>query len=258
MINFRDLFYSLFPQTNLNKYLIYRPGNCPIVISAPHGGDIKPYDIPYRTYGNRSRDTYTRTLLQRILETANKKPYFIYADIHRSRVDLNREIKEACQGNKKAEEIWTTWNTIISGFINDAVSKYGKVLYIDLHSHNNSDEFQIGYGLNVKNYLDVKAGWDIKANSTMYAFKDGSNEFPALFGEFSFPRSIENHGYKVLTPHDEKDFLNGGRNTRHFSNANVGALQIECPIPVLKKNLHHTAYSLVDAIEIFRNNFMSK
>src|SRR3990172_12176611 len=112
----RDLFYSIFP--NKSNYLTYRTGNSPIILSAPHGGNVRPISIPRRKYGNRSRDTYTRRLIQKVIELLDEKPYFIYANIHRSRVDLNRDLEEAAQGNKKAKEIWENWNMSLGEFRN--------------------------------------------------------------------------------------------------------------------------------------------
>lgn len=249
----RDLFYSVFP--NSIKYLTYGVGNIPIILSAPHGGGIKPLSIPYRKYGNRGRDSYTRRLIQKVIELLDK-PYYVYSDIHRSRVDLNRDIEEAAQGNRKAELIWTQWNNKLNEFTSIVKAKHGKGLYVDIHSHNNSDKFQIGYGLSVNEYNDIRVGWEINDKSTMYAFRDGNSEFPALFGEFSFPHNLEVFGYEVLIPEAENKYLNGGRNIYKFSDKSIGAIQIECPIPVLRKDLNGVAVALANSIEIFRNNLM--
>jgi hypothetical protein len=249
----RDLFYSVFPQ---DKYLTYEIGNSPIILSAPHGGNIQPIDIPKRTWGNRSRDTYTRRLIQLIIERLPQKPYYVYSDIHRNRVDLNRDGGEAFQGNKKAERIWLLWNNTIALYEQNVKTKFGKGLYIDIHSHNNSDKFQIGYGLKVKDYLDIKANWKVKSKSTMSAFSENGNEFPVLFGDYSFPNSIESYRYNVLVPLDEKHYLNGGRNIKKFHNDKIGAIQIECPIPILKENLNGVADCLVYGIKRFSERFL--
>ncbi len=251
----RDLFYSIFP--NKEKYLTYKLGNSPIILSAPHGGDIKPTDIPYRTYGNRSRDTYTRRLIQGIDAGLVYKPYFIYADIHRSRVDLNRDIAEAAQGNPKAEKIWYDWNKFLSTSKSEVEKRFGRGLYIDIHSHNNSDKFQIGYGLKVIDYLDLRGGWEIKKHSTMYPLvRDGYTEKNLLFGTYSFPDSITSSGYKVLVPEKEEQYLNGGYNIHKYHGNGIGAIQIECPIPVLKNDLDGVIKALINAINSFERRFL--
>lgn len=250
---FRDFFYSIFPQED---YLTYRAGKIPVILSAPHGGNMQPISIPKRTWGNRSRDTYTRRLIQLVIERLPQAPYFVFSDIHRNRVDLNRDVHEAAQENKRAEEIWFDWNNILSEFQKDIRNKYTRALYIDIHSHNNSNEFQIGYGLKVKDYISVLSHLDAKEKSTMQVFEKNGSMYPALFGEYSFPQSIRNYGFRVLVPKDDRKYLNGGRNIKQYSQATVGAIQIECPIPILRTNLNEVANCLVYGINRFRENFL--
>lgn len=253
----RDIFYSLF--TDNNKYLTYKEGTTNILLSAPHGGGIKPLNIPNRVYGNKGQDTYTRRLIQRIVELLDKEfaPYYIYSDIHRSKVDLNREIKEGAQSNPIAEKVWHNWNRIIREYIYNIRQDYKKGLYIDIHSHNNSNQFQIGYGFSVKNYLNLRKGLPVSAHSTMYSLKlSGQSEYYTLFGSGSFVRSLELDGFKVLIPEAENKYLNGGRGIKVFSGNGIGAIQIECPISVLKSNLNGVAISLTAAIERYRENFL--
>ena len=45
-----------------NKYIEFHPGSLPIIISAPHGGDLIPSEIPDRTYGTMVTDSNTKEL----------------------------------------------------------------------------------------------------------------------------------------------------------------------------------------------------
>ncbi len=251
----RDLFYSIFP--NKNSYLTSGMGNSPIILSAPHGGNIKPIDIPYREHGNRSRDTYTRTLIQAIVKLLSEKPFYIYANIHRSRVDLNRDIDEAAQGNNKAIEIWKSWNNTLGNFQARVKSVYSKGLYIDIHSHNNSHKFEIGYGLTVSDYLDLKGGWEITRHSTLFPLATQEiKEKNLCFGYNSVPYTLESFGYDILVPENDDEYLNGGRNSKVFHGNGIGSIQIECPIPVLKDDLDGVAKALASSINSFRKSFL--
>ena len=42
-----------------NGYVTYYPGNIPIILSIPHGGDITPSEISNRTYGVTVTDSNT-------------------------------------------------------------------------------------------------------------------------------------------------------------------------------------------------------
>jgi hypothetical protein len=250
-----DLLYSIFPQQD--KYLTYGIGNSPIILSAPHGGNIKPISIPKRTWGNRSRDTYTRRLIQRVIELLPDKPYYIYSNIHRNRVDLNRDFEEATQGNKSAEKIWSEWNITLDKFKTVVSGRYGRGLYIDIHSHNNSSLFQIGYGLKVKDYLDLKGGWETRNHSTLHPLVDkDTSEKSLCFGYNSIISNLEYNGYNVLVPKEEAKYLNGGRNIREFHGKGIGAIQVECPIPILKKDLDRVARALANSIISFRQAFL--
>ena len=45
-----------------NKYIEFHPGSLPIIISAPHGGNLIPSEIPDRTYGTMVTDSNTKEL----------------------------------------------------------------------------------------------------------------------------------------------------------------------------------------------------
>lgn len=251
----RDIYYSIFP--NKSKYLVYKSGNSPIILSAPHGGGIKPTDIPYRMYGNRSGDSYTRRLIIEILNVVMTKPYYIYSDIHRSRVDLNRDIIEAAQGNKKAENIWNDWNNILGYFTSSIARKHKKGLYIDIHSHKKSNKFEIGYGISAKDYLDIRAGFETKKHSTLFPLvTENNSERNILFGTSSIIGTLERFNYDVLIPDKDENYLNGGYNIKKHSGNGIGAIQIECPIPVLKKDLDGVAQAIANGILIFQERFL--
>lgn len=250
-----DLYHSVFP--NKKDYLIYRIGRSNIILSAPHSGNIKPTNIPNRTYGNRSRDTYTLELIKKVVKLLPNKPYYIYSNVHRSKLDLNRDIDEACQGNPEMERLWGTWNSVLNGYLSEVRYVYKRGLYIDIHSYSGGNEFQIGYGLPTKDYLILMKDEKITTKkSTMHSLKEFlpyqyKSEHSVLFGEFSFPYSLRKYGYNIMTPKNDKYYLNGGRDIREFSGDGIGALQIECPISVLKKDLNGVAIALVKSIDIF-------
>ena len=62
------------PQFGQQNYTEYRPGTLPLVISAPHGGSLKPEGIPSRTLGRIAQDSHTAELAtliaQRIVASA--------------------------------------------------------------------------------------------------------------------------------------------------------------------------------------------
>lgn len=253
MRNFRttigDLFYSAIPKSS---YLRTNIGNTNLILTAPHGGNIKPFYFPGRKYGNKSQDTYTRRLTEKILSILDIKPYYILADIHRSRVDLNRDIVEGCQGNYRAEKIWNSWDKILQRFTNEIVHKYNKGLYIDIHSHNNGDYFQLGYGLSASQYIRLYDEMNVEGSSLDSLDYDLRE---VVFGNYSIKSSLEDYGYEVFFPSRDESYFSGGRNVEVYSGSGIGAIQIECPVSIIKYELDWVAFTLAKSIVRFQEKF---
>lgn len=245
----KDLFYSFYG----NNYLRYSFGQTNVVITAPHGGGIRPYNIPKRRWGKLLKDSYTRRLTEKVVELMYSKPYYVISDIHRNRVDLNRDLYEAAQGNYKAERIWKMWNGLLENYIGDARDIFGKILYIDIHSHNDSDKFQLGYNISSKDYLDLYYGKKIY-NITSLDSLD-RDVYDMIFGECSFKESFELMGYEVFMPDGEEPYFNGGRNIEIFNGDGVGAVQIEVPVSILEKDINKVAVAVKFAIESFKQKY---
>lgn len=250
-----DIRYSIFARED---YLTYDEGNNNIILSAPHGGGMKPFFIPNRQYGNKGRDSYTRRLIEKIIELSRDKPFYVYSDIHRSKVDLNRDIIEGAQGNIEMQGVWHQWNDILDIYLNRVRQSYGRGLYIDLHSHNKSNKFQIGYGMSVSDYLDGLDGKSTVSTSTLSPlFLTESDPYEISFGKYSFVSLLEYLGCEVLVPRSDEEYLSGGRNIRVFNGKGIGSLQIECPVSALKKDIDWVADVLLSAIKIFDERFIT-
>ena len=93
-----------------NKYIEFHPGSLPIIISAPHGGNIIPSEIPDRTYGTMVTDSNTKELTLAIknafLLKIGKTPYVIINNLKRTKFDANRDSIEGAQGNLYARRAW--------------------------------------------------------------------------------------------------------------------------------------------------------
>lgn len=252
-----DILRSLFPN---GKYLTYKfDKDTNILLTAPHGGRIKPYNIAYRKYGNRSIDSYTRRLTEKIEKRliAIKGISYVMADIHRSRVDLNRNIEEAAQGDLQAEKIWTDWNTIIKYYQRQILQKFGNCLYIDIHSHNSHDKFELGFGMPNSEYLELLNTGNTDYKSTVDSL--GRDKlYDVVFGENSLHKSIESFGFKVKIPTLDGGYYSGGRNIRVFSGKGTSAIQVEAPISLLRYYLDDISEALAESIIKFHENFYVK
>lgn len=229
-------------------------GDINLVLSAPHGGMAKPLSIPRRKYGKTAMDTYTRRITNTLRDSyTGDRPSTVVANIHRSRVDFNRTMEEATQGSKRAINLWLDWNYNLRHIFNGLLRTHKKILYVDIHSHNDSDEFELGYNLNSPHYLELENTGTTKKHTSIDSLSH--NKYDMIFGEYSMKNSLELYGYKVLRPDEDNVYFNGGRNIEVFSGEGVGAIQIEVPVSVVKKDFNFTIYALKFAIETFRKHF---
>ena len=124
----------------------YREGDVGIVIAVPHGGSRDSSDIPNRRYGISEGDDHTKELGEvvsnSICRNLGKCPHVIISNLKRSKLDPNRDITEAAQGNPKAGQAWKEYH----GFIDEAKEKEGLGIVIDLHGQSHRrNSTELGY-----------------------------------------------------------------------------------------------------------------
>ena len=161
--------------TSGNEYIEYIPGNMPIIISAPHGGvkqsgqtiggTFYPDNdsaLPDRSCGTNERDDNTdiliREIQQSVFEQTGCYPYIIINNLHRSKLDPNREQNEATCGDADALFYWNTFHSFIDAASTDVMSKWGKGLYIDLHGQSHSiPRIEAGYNISASDLNNTTA-----------------------------------------------------------------------------------------------------
>ena len=249
----KDFVQSYIP---LGSYIKHDFGYTNLLFTAPHGGGAKPFNIKDRTTGKRLQDTYTRRLTSKLVELMYNSPYYVVSDIHRKKVDLNRDLPEATDGDRKAQTVWYNYHNKVSLYKSEMLSLYRTGLLVDIHSHNNSDEFQLGYNISARDYLALRLNKRMDIPSTLDSFTDRNYLWDMIFGYHSITNSIEKYGYKVFTPNTRDEFFNGGYTVERYAGEGLGSIQIEVPVSLLKYDLDGAARVLKDSITIFSNKFM--
>lgn len=129
---------------NLIEYVEFQKGNIPLILSVPHGGTLECESIPKRIQGIMGVDGRTTEIAKDIIElikTSAKNqnlgviiPTYIISKIRRSKIDLNRDAKEAYfQGTSLAKEIYDFFHSKINEIILDNLQVFGRSLLIDVH-----------------------------------------------------------------------------------------------------------------------------
>jgi len=229
-----------------NGYTEYFPGQLPLVLSAPHGGDLTPAEIPDRSYGTTGQDRNTRDLALRIREAIRAQtglyPHIIVSHLHRIKLDPNREIVEAAQGDQESERAWWEFQTFIDEATQLVEDAHGKGLYIDLHGHGHEiQRLELGYLLSssdLANTDEVLSGTSFINKSSFRALglEPGVDFADLIRGPQSLGAIFEARGVPAVPSQDQPDlgnnpFFSGGYNTaRHGSRdgGSVSGVQIEC------------------------------
>jgi hypothetical protein len=231
-------------------YIKVLTGNMPLVISIPHGGYLLPDEIPDRPCENcaKNQDVYTIEIGYGIRDAIYKKtgfyPFVIINNLHRTRLDPNRNIAEAASGNKNAELVWTEFQNSIDSATKEVQKRFGKGLYIDLHGHRHEiKRTELGYLLSSEELqLDndlLNSGSLVEYSSirNLVVSNPGSFSYSELVrGKTSLGSMLEQKGYPCIpsmnhpSPGQTEPYFSGGYNTtRHGSShgGTIDGVQIE-------------------------------
>lgn len=254
-----------------NEYIEYLAGDLPVILSAPHGGRLRPEEIPDRTAGTLAFDTNTQELARAIADELHARtghwPHIIICRLSRRKVDCNREIVEAAAGNPYAEQAWRDFQGFIDAAQAAVVRQRGRGIYIDLHGHGHATpRLELGYLHSVEQLAltdaELNAGTYAADSSlaAIAALNRRSSYADLLRGPLSFGAIMEQHGFlcspSPSNPHPKAPFFNGGYNTRRHGHdaAPLAGLQIETNSRGVRDtpaNRAKFAKALADTLEVF-------
>jgi hypothetical protein len=229
-----------------NGYTEYLPGDLPLILSAPHGGDLTPSEIPDRTYGTTVTDRNTRELILQIRSAIKTQtgfyPHIIISHLKRTKLDPNREIIEAAQGDPEGERAWYEFQAFIDAAGDIVEDEFGEGFYIDLHGHGHDiQRLELGYLLSSSDLSisdEALAGPTFvnKSSYKVLGSKPGLNFAHLIRGPSSLGTLMELEGVPAVPSQSQPNpggdpYFNGGYNTaRHGSrdSGSVSGVQIEC------------------------------
>jgi hypothetical protein len=201
-----------------NGYVEYIPGDLPLILSGPHGGNLCPDEIPDRTYGTigscspTGSDTNTLPLVTTIrsvfFESTGHTPHIILLRLARPKLDANRKIEEAAQGNPFSENTWSEYH----GFVDvakDTISKeFGFGLYMDMHGHGHDiPRIELGYllsktdlqtsGLNLPHMID-KSSFKTLSEISLASTPSSTSFTDIIRGPKSLGSLLEERGIRAV------------------------------------------------------------
>ncbi|MFH0990697.1 MAG: lamin tail domain-containing protein [bacterium] len=264
-----------------NEYIEYIAGDTPYILSAPHGGILKPVEIPDRDSGETVMDSNVRELARSVSEAVfareGKYPHIIICHLSRIKLDANRDLPQATKGgNPAAVQAWKEFQSFIDTAKQTVVKQYGKGFYIDLHGHGHPNQrLELGYILtsSMLSYTDAVLDQPAYGNASSIRTLIQYAQLPfsqLLRGPRSLGSFFENRGYPATpsemqpSPNDPS-FWSGGYNTqRHGSSSGgpISGVQIECNMTGVRdtdKNRKKFAETIAEvfdyytALNLFRN-----
>ncbi len=267
---FSSLFFKLSGQSytpgqsyfGTNGYVEYLAGNLPIILTAPHGGLLSPASIPDRDCVGCStvNDFNTQELARAFAEAIHARtgcwPHIIFNKLHRRKLDANRDLPEAADGNPQAAIAWGEFHAFVEASKNQLLPNFGKGFYIDLHGHGHSiQRLELGYLLSKTELqlADSVLNGPIYVNQSSIRHLANNNGMDLthaelLNGSLSLGTLLAERGYPATPsesdpyPDIDEDYFNGGYNTaRHSSypGGTLDGLQIECNRQGIRDSMHN-------------------
>ncbi len=241
----REVFQAGASYFGRRDYVEYIPGELPVVLSAPHDGGLGPLEIANRKGGTQVGDqnTLPLTLAVRdaLIELTGLAPHVVLSHLHRAKLDPNREIVEAAEGNPFAERAWTEYHEFIRT-ARSTIATRGEGMYFDMHGHGHAIErVELGYLLTPE---DLNRS-DASISSLSYVLRSSIREIgrdspvpfaEVLRGPVSFGGMLEAEDVPAIPsptspmPGDDPYFTGGYSTWQHgslFDTELVSGIQLE-------------------------------
>jgi N-formylglutamate amidohydrolase len=227
----------------VDNHIEYIAGDLPFILSAPHGGREKPEGIPDRKTGTFAFDVGTQELARAIAAEMHQQtghwPHIVICRITRRKIDCNREIVEACAGNKDAEAIWHDWHRFLGAARERVIRDFGRGLYIDLHGHGHKvAQLEMGYLHSAADYAvsDEQLGSPQNLSKSSLQALAALNRRPyaeLIRGDYALGTLLAERGFPA-TPSKQRPtptapYFSGGYNTVRYGRDGgpLAGLQIE-------------------------------
>lgn len=222
-----------------NDYVEYAVGNLPLIISAPHGGYDEPDEVARRVLGVLGQDRRTqemaRAISDAIFDRVGRRPHMIINRLHRNRLDANREIVEAAQGDPFAEHAWREYMELVDSAKARVAAEAGTGLFVDLHGHGHEiQRVELGYLLSGEDLGRTDAAIDAGTLASQSSIRRLASTVPGSFsallrGPESMGGMLSDVGVRSIpSPSDPSPqgapYFTGGYNTRTHGSTSGGAV----------------------------------
>lgn len=223
-------------------WVVAEPGTMPLVIVAPHGGELSPEVLPTRSCSGcvTSNDTNTQELARAIVEAVQQRtghrPFLVINRLHRRKFDANRDVTEATGGYVPLEVVWRGYHGAIDSARARTLRVYPRALLLDIHGHAHAiARLELGYLLSASelrlsdSLMGTKLGTssiarlalDARSGDRGAALLRGPNALGSLLAAASIPAVPS---ALDPAPATGQDYFNGGYTTQRHGSVGGGAM----------------------------------
>jgi N-formylglutamate amidohydrolase len=257
-----------------SSFLELKEGSLPLIFTVPHGGALKPNGLMNRRYGSMATDAQTQELAAEMDQAVQKRlggsAHFIVSNLHRSKMDPNRDVTEAAQDDAAAQEAWRTFHAACSAATQRVTKQHGYGLLIDLHGHRHEEpNVEVGMLLNAADLhkTDAAISGDPrlleKTSIRDLVRRTGTPLADLIRGPLSMGSLLEARGQRSLPstirvqPAPNAAYYSGAYIIATHGSKNgglVSAIQLECPWDGVRdtaSNRKQFAERLADALAEF-------
>jgi N-formylglutamate amidohydrolase len=246
-------------------WIEYDAGDLPIVLTSPHGGRLRPAALPDREDGVTEMDLNSqelaRAIADELLARTGHRPDLIASQLHRRKLDPNREIKEAAAGVPAAEQAWREFHAYVEAATAAAVARHGFAFLIDVHGHAHPiPRIELGYGVAAVQLNQTDTAFDASDFAALSTFRDlharlGGSGANLLRGPHSLGDLFQQRGIRAVPSPQEPSpgknvYFDGGYIVRQHSASKVIAVQIETYRPGLRDTAADRAHFAQVAAEV--------
>ncbi len=139
-----------------NEYIEYKAGSLPVILTAPHGGHLRPAEITDRTAAlcggsaTTVTDSNTRELVLAMRDSMfarfGRYPHVIISHLGRTKLDPNRPAGEGACGDAEAGMAWTEFQSYVDSAKHAVLRRSGRGWYMDMHGHGHAiQRLELGY-----------------------------------------------------------------------------------------------------------------
>lgn len=246
----------------VNQYIEYIAGDMPLIIVAPHAGNLQPTSLP--DINTRGNDNGTMDLVRFMADSLHLfsggcRPHIIINHLRPSKLNPVHSANDSAISagtNPIALQALSDFHNFIDIAHNKVSTDWGNGHYLELHGNGTAEKWNmVGLGISKTDLNDNDVVLNTKVNNSTIKHlctAGGANFLEVLKGPTSLGGMLDSLGWKSSpspahpNPPDTVTFFYAGQNTWRYGSKNTGtidATHLESYWEFMVKTINRYKYS---------------